>query len=89
MLFARVTLREGVLKNRLEEGDGLKAMGVVEDAFGLPSGDKTPHGKGKPMSDRNVPHGPLILEDSAKAGEALADYEGSRDDRRPMWSPNP
>ena len=40
------------MKNRLEEGDGLKAMGVVEDAFGLPSGDKTPHGKGKPMSDR-------------------------------------
>jgi hypothetical protein len=74
------------LKNRTKESDGL---GAIEDAFGLRPGDKTPDGKGRPMRDRNVPHGTLTSEDSPKADEVLADREESGDDRRPTWSPNP
>ena len=66
-----------------------KIVGAIEDALGLPPGDKTPHGQGKPMRDPNVPHGTLTSEDSQKADEALADREEGRDDRSPTWTPNP
>ena len=68
---------------------GKKVAGAIEDAFGLPPGDKTPHGKGKPAREPNVPHGTLTSEDSRKADEALSGREEGRDDRRPTWSTNP
>jgi hypothetical protein len=74
-----------VQKNSTEK----KVVGAIEDAFGLPPGDKTPHGQGRPVRDPNVPHGTLTSEDSQKVDEALTDREESRDDRRPTWTPNP
>jgi hypothetical protein len=71
------------------ESTGMKVVGAVEDALGLPPGDKTPHGQGKPERDPKVPHGTLTSEDSPKADEALSDREESRDDRRPTWTQNP
>jgi hypothetical protein len=70
------------------ESPGKKVVGAIEEALGLPPGDKTPHGQGKPMRDP-IPHGTLTSEDSQKADEALTDREEGRDDRRPTWTPNP
>jgi hypothetical protein len=36
-----------------------KAGNALKDAVGLPPGDKTPHGHGKPLKDPNVPRGGL------------------------------
>jgi hypothetical protein len=66
-----------------------RIVGAIEDALGLPPGDKTPHGQGKPMRDPNVPHGTLTSEDSQKVSESLTDREEGRDDQRPTWTPNP
>jgi hypothetical protein len=41
-----------------------RAKTAVEDAFGLPPGDKTPHGQGKPARDPDVPHGSLTAADA-------------------------
>jgi hypothetical protein len=79
-------LKEATVQKKSTEK---KVVGAIEDAFGLPPGDKTPHGQGKPMRDTNIPHGTLTSEDSQKADEALTDCEESRDDRRPTWTPNP
>jgi hypothetical protein len=74
--------------NKITGSTGEKIAGIFEDALGLPPGDATPHGRGKPAKDLNVPHGTLTAEDSPKADEALADREEGRDRRRPSWSSN-
>jgi hypothetical protein len=75
--------------NRITGSTGEKIAGIFEDALGLPPGDATPHGRGKPAKDPNVPHGTLTAEDSPRTDEALADREEGRTSRRPSWSPNP
>ena len=39
-----------------------KIVGVFADALGLPPGDKTPHGRGRPEKDAGVPPGTLTSE---------------------------
>jgi hypothetical protein len=39
--------------------------GLFHDAVGLPPGDKTPHGKSRPMRDPKVRHGGLTSDDPA------------------------
>jgi hypothetical protein len=46
------------------ESMGEKVKGAIEDAFGLPPGDKTPHGEGRPASDPKAPHGTLTADDA-------------------------
>ena len=77
------------MPNRITGSTGEKIAGIFEDALGLPPGDATPHGRGKPAKDLNVPHGTLTAEDSPRTDEALADREEGRASRRPSWSPNP
>jgi len=52
------------MDNKTNEGSAKRAKAGVEAAFGLPPGDKTPHGKGKPARDPNVPHGSLTASDA-------------------------
>jgi hypothetical protein len=49
-------------KNR--ESPAKKVKGAIEDAFGLPPGDKTPHGEGRPARDPKAPHGSLTADDA-------------------------
>lgn len=46
-------------ENALERG-----FAVMNDVLGLPPGDKTPHGQGRPARDPNVPHGSLTADDA-------------------------
>jgi hypothetical protein len=39
---------------------------VIDDLVGLPPGDKTPHGKGRPDRDLDVPQGDLTSDDPAR-----------------------
>jgi hypothetical protein len=41
-----------------------KAKAAIEDSFGSPPGDKTPHGQGRPARDPNVRHGTLTAADA-------------------------
>jgi hypothetical protein len=72
-----------------QQTEGERAAGAVADALGLPPGDKTPHGEGRPLKDPGVPHGTLTSEESEKESEALEDRESTRDDRRPTWTTDP
>ena len=38
-------------------------MATIRDALGLPPGDGTPHGKERPLHDRDVPEGTLTSAD--------------------------
>jgi hypothetical protein len=49
-------------KNR--ESPARKVKGAIEDAFGLPPGDKTPHGVGRSARDPKAPHGSLTADDA-------------------------
>jgi hypothetical protein len=42
-----------------------KAGDALRDAVGLPPGDKTPHGQGKPLKDP-MPHGGLTSDDPTR-----------------------
>jgi hypothetical protein len=46
------------------ESAGKKAKAAIEDSFGLPPGDKTPHGEGRPARDPKAPHGTLTADDA-------------------------
>lgn len=56
-----------------------KAKARIEDAFGLPSGNKTPDHKGGPPRDPNPPHGSLSADEAEAAlvprgtGSSLSD----------------
>jgi hypothetical protein len=40
--------------------------GTIRDVVGLPPGDRTAHGAGRPARDPNVPHGGLTSDDPAR-----------------------
>jgi hypothetical protein len=46
-----------------EPSEKPSVIAVVKDALGLPPGDGTPHGKGRPVHDPNVPKGTLTSAD--------------------------
>ena len=56
-----------------------KAKARIEDAFGLPRGNKTPDDKGGPPPDPNPPHGSLSADEAEAApvrkgtGSSLSD----------------
>jgi hypothetical protein len=39
---------------------------MLRDALGLPPGDSTPHGRGRPARDPKAPHGGLTSDDPAR-----------------------
>jgi hypothetical protein len=41
-----------------------KAKAAIDDILGLPPGDKTPHGEGRPARDADTPHGSLTADDA-------------------------
>jgi hypothetical protein len=43
-----------------------KTGNALKDAVGLPPGDKTPHGQGKPFNDPKTPHGGLTSDDPGR-----------------------
>jgi hypothetical protein len=43
-----------------------EAGNALKDIVGLPPGDKTPHGEGKPIKDPDVPHGGLTSDDPTR-----------------------
>jgi hypothetical protein len=60
-------LKEVQMDKKKPESAAMRAKSAVEDAFGLPPGDKTAHGRGKPARDPNVPHGSLTAADAEDA----------------------
>ena len=50
-------------KTRLKQAAD-RVKGVLEDIMGLPPGDGTPHGQGRPVRDRKAPHGSLTADDA-------------------------
>ena len=41
-----------------------KARAEINDVLGLPPGDQTPHGRGRPARDADAPHGSLTADDA-------------------------
>jgi hypothetical protein len=55
-----------------------EAGNALRDIVGLPPGDKTPHGQGKPLKDPNVPHGgPTSDDPSRKDGTPVSRNSGT------------
>jgi hypothetical protein len=53
---------------------------VFHDALGLPLGDKTPHGQGRPTRDSKVPHGGLTSDDPARRDGTPVDRNSGTDE---------
>jgi hypothetical protein len=53
---------------------------VFHDALGLPPGDKTPHGRGRPARDSKVPHGGLTSDDPARRDGTPVDRNSGTDE---------
>jgi hypothetical protein len=53
---------------------------VFHDALGLPPGDKTPHGQGRPARDPKVPHGGLTSDDPARRDGTPVDRNSGTDE---------
>jgi hypothetical protein len=60
-------------KKPADAGHATKA--ALKDALGLPPGDKTPHGEGRPARDPDVPHGTLTSEDREPNRPAAREHE--------------
>jgi hypothetical protein len=58
------TAQEPTMDKEHTESLAERVKNVIEDAFGLPPGDRSPHGQGRPMSDPNTPHGSLTADDA-------------------------
>jgi len=56
------------------------ARGALRDALGLPPGDDTPHGKGRPDMDPKVPHGTLTSDDPARRDGTPVDRNSGTDE---------
>jgi hypothetical protein len=54
--------------------------GLFHDAVGLPPGDKTPHGAGRPNRDPKVPHGGLTSDDPAQRDGTPVDRNSGTDE---------
>jgi hypothetical protein len=48
---------------------------IVKDALGLPPGDGTPHGRGRPVHDPNIPEGTLTSADREPNRPAALEHE--------------
>jgi hypothetical protein len=54
--------------------------GLFHDAVGLPPGDGTAHGKGKPVEDTKAPHGGLTSDDPARRDGAPVNRNSGTDE---------
>jgi hypothetical protein len=75
----RPTEERDMQKDRNE--DALqRGNAVIENILGLPPGDKTPHGQGRPDRDPNVPHGGLTSDDPARRDGTPVDRNSGTDE---------
>ena len=70
-------LEEGGLEEAPTEGPAEKpsTAAVIKNALGLPPGDGTPHGKGRPVHDPGVPEGTLTSADREPNRPAACEHE--------------
>jgi hypothetical protein len=60
----RPTGGETFMTDAHKTGLAEKAKAAFDDLLGLPPGDSTPHGKGRPARDPDTPHGSLTADDA-------------------------
>jgi hypothetical protein len=77
--FVRGPMR-GCDMSKERETAANKIVGVFHDALGLPPGDKTPHGEGRPDRDPKAPHGGLTSDDPARRDGAPVDRNSGADE---------
>jgi len=63
-----------------------EAKAAIDDILGLPPGDKTPHGAGRPARDADAPHGSLTADDAV--GVPLPGSTND-DSREAEWTSDP
>ena len=63
-----------------QESAAQKIKGMMNDIVGLPPGDKTPHGEGRPARDPKVPHGWLTSDDPARKDGAPVERNSGTDE---------
>jgi hypothetical protein len=67
---------QGFEEARSEEpSEKRSVMSIIKDALGLPPGDGTPHGKGRPLHDSDVPAGTLTSADREPSRPAAPEHE--------------
>jgi hypothetical protein len=58
------TNQETIMDDERKEGAAQQVRAAVKDILGLPPGDATPHGQGRPERDADAPHGSLTADDA-------------------------
>lgn len=56
-----------------------KAKAAINDFFGLPPGDRTPHGEGRPAEGPDTPHRSLTADDAEGAPLPGATADNARE----------
>jgi hypothetical protein len=68
------------MKEERKDKPAVVIKGLFHDAVGLPPGDGTPHGEGRPDKDPKVPHGGLTSDDPARRDGTPVDRNSGTDE---------
>jgi hypothetical protein len=68
------------MKEKLKDNPADVISGLFHDAVGLPPGDSTPHGEGRPARDPKAPHGGLSSDDPARRDGTPVDRNSGTDE---------
>ncbi len=68
------------MQKETKEGALQRGKAVIEDVLGMPPGDKTPHGQGRPMRDPKTPHGGLTSDDPSRRDGTPVDRNSGTDE---------